>query len=419
MRKIMRFKIVILLIFSFGLLIISCKKTIFETRFRLSKTSKRPYDIKFFYDKVQQSSIELHEITASLKNGILDELNDSTNNIYMIVSPQFYPNANEIYRIKYFASKGQTVFISSFNFSDELIDSLYYRSEKVNMNLGFPPHLTRKSWHINYKEYDGNVTEYKYPGHFPVISNFKSIHEFSNNTTSNIDTLITDSFKNNVMLRINCGNGLIYLCNNPIIFSNYFLLHKKNYQFFNQIASELNLENSHVYWDDYFRKRTRIPQNDDSEDYDENDPGDTRFFEVISENPPLSWAFYTFLIAVVLFVLNYFRRIQMPVPVQKSLKNNTEAYINVVSGLYWQKQNHKLIAEKIIHQFFEYLSSQYHIYSKDFVESEIPKISQKTGRSVRLLKEINNSIEFVRNSKEIEQHSLINLYHKVNEFYVG
>ncbi len=417
-----------LLIFSTILLINACKKEekVFDARVTVRTTSYKPYDIKFFYDEVKKVGKGYEEAKYSPKTGtFLTTKNVDSMYTYFVVSPQFYPTSREINHIKTYAGRGNNVFISSFSFSDEFIDSLYFRGNKTSqMPHYFPPIMYNKNLEVMWKDYDLQIP-FKYTGQSPITAKLNEFNLYSGNAIKSVDTLITRSDGDIQLVRFECGYGNIYVSNNPILLSNYFLLQKKNYKFFNLLSDKLNLENSYILWDDYFRKVYSIPTaegSDNSNDFESSnntneEVGDTSFFKIINENRSLKWAFYTFLVGIALFFLNFFRRIQKPIPIQQSLKNNSEAYINVVGGLYWQQQNHKSIAEKIISQFFEYLSNSFHLQSKDFLEGDLNKISQKTGRRIGVLKDIQNSIQFIRTNDEIEQQNLINLYQKVNDFY--
>ncbi len=403
--------VVMMLIFLFyGLSQKSKTNKVFDKTFTVSSTSYKPYDTKFFYDEIKKNASGFEEKKVSIENSGL--LGFEGASIYMVVSPQFYPTSEDIHQLKNYASNGNTAFICSFGLSTELIDSLYYSTKSDEVDIGFPPYMNEMKWHINWKE-DDSTSRFSFPGHKPQVAVLDSIYLKSNDAVTQIDTLIVDEKNQIMMLEITCGEGRIFLCNNPILLSNYFLLNKNNYTFFNKIAQKINLSDSFVIWDDYYRT-VRFDTNDERKK-----AGKSAVLKVIFEHPPLLWAFYTFIAGILLFTLIYYRRIQKEVPIYASLKNNSEAYINVVSGLYWEQQNHKSIADKVITQFFDYLLSNFHIHHKDFQENELQKISQKTGRSLKLVQEIFEEISFVKSEEEIKKQVLINLYQKINSFYQG
>jgi len=397
--------IVIFLIFGLGRFFDNNQK--FDKFFTVSRDSYKPYDCKFFYDELKRNTGgDFSEIKVSFENssyGLFGTLKSS----YVVVSPYFYPSATDINHLKNFASKGNHVFIASFSLSAEFIDSLYYTPSSHEMSVAFPPDLKESRWGINWKGAAGADTTYRLWGHKPTTAVMDSIFLLGNNAITAIDTLVTDDAGKIQMLEITCGQGRIFLCNNPILISNYFLLYKNNYSLFNKIADKINLAESNVIWDDYYHNVNA----------NKSEIGKSKVLEVISKNPPLEWAFYTFIAAVLLFILIYYRRIQKPIPVYVMPKNNSETYINTVSGLYWQQQNHKSIADKVIAQFFEYLLHNYQIHLKDFQETELEKISLKTGRSKESVREIFEEINSVRSQEAISKQSLMHLYQKINSFY--
>jgi hypothetical protein len=380
---------------------------VFDKSFNVSAISYKPYDCKFFYDEVKKLAKSKFE---ERKTAFSFDFYKEEKSTYMVVSPYFYPNTESIHQLKNFAQQGNTVFICAFSLSTELADSLFFSTRSDEINIGFPPYLEEKKWSISWHE-NQDITPYKFPGHQPNVAVLDSIYLLGNNAITDIDTLITDNQNKIQMLKMTCGEGQFFLCNNPILLSNYFLLHKNNYTFFNKVAQKINLQDNHIIWDDYY-KNVRSSDSDDQPKV-----GESAVMKVIMQNQSLRWAFYTFLLGLASFFLIYYRRIQKEVPIYTSLKNNSEAYINVVSGLYWDQQNHKSIADKIISQFFEHLSTNFHLNPKDFHESELEKISQKTGQSLAKIKVIFQEINQVKLQEEISKQNLISLYQKINSFY--
>ncbi|GAB3510710.1 DUF4350 domain-containing protein [Emticicia fontis] len=395
----------------FGLVFFSSKKK-FDTNFTVSPSSYKPYDCKFFYDELKRNAGGgFRENTVRFELGSYNAL-ATANNTYVIVSPNFYPSSEDIHQLKKFAGKGNKVFISAFGLTTEFIDSLYNSPTSGDLHSIYPPPLAEGRWSITWRE-DSLTTQYNLLGHKPNTAILDSIFLAHNDLITHIDTLIVDDKKYVQMLELTCGYGRIFLCNNPILVSNYFLLYKNNYTLFNKIADKINLADNNIIWDDYYRTVNRVG---DYPDYSSG-IGRSEVLRVIFKNPPLVWAFYTFLAGALLFLLIYYKRIQKPIPIYNTPKNNSETYIKVVSGLYWQQQNHKSIADKLIAQFFEYLAHNHHIQIKDFQESELEKISLKTGRSLQSIHEIFDEINRIKSQDEISKKDLMSIYQKINAFY--
>jgi hypothetical protein len=402
--------IVIFLSSGLGLFFSSDKK--FDKFFTVSPNSYKPYDCKFFYDELKRNAGGgFNENKRSFDVSAYNNL-ESVNNTYMVVSPNFYPTTEAVHQLKNFANKGNNVFIAAFGFTTEFLDSLYYSPKNDDPSIAYPPYLVESRWNITWREDSLLTTKYHLWGHKPGTTVLDSIFLLSNNLVTDIDTLVTDNANNIQMLEVTCGYGRIFLCNNPILVSNYFLLYQDNYTLFNRIADRINLADNNIIWDDYYRTVNSLEDSGNSSGI-----GRSEVFRVIFQNPPLVWAFYTFIAGIALFLLIYYRRIQKAIPIYSTPKNNSEAYINVVSGLYWQQQNHKSIADKIITQFFEYLAHNFHIHAKDFQESELEKISLKTGRSTQNIREIFDEITYIKSQDEITKQSLMNIYQRINSFY--
>ncbi|UTA69559.1 DUF4350 domain-containing protein [Emticicia sp. 21SJ11W-3] len=391
----------------FGISRLSARSKKFDKFFTVSPHSYRPYDCKFFYDElVRNSGGRFTENDLSFENSNYGILGTARNS-YVVVSPYFYPSGKDIHQLKNFAGRGNTVFIAAYSLSTELIDSLYYSPHSDMVGLLFPPALKESRWYINWHEQNNTTTPYYLWGHKPATAVLDSVFLLGENSVTAIDTLITDETGQIQMLELTCGEGRIFLSSNPILLSNYFLLYKNNYTLFNKIAEKINLKENNIIWDNYYNSKPDEKLN----------IGKSKVLEVIFKNTPLVWAFYTFLAAILLFILIYYRRIQKPVPVYVMPRNTSETYIQTVSGLYWQQQNHKSIADKVIAQFFEYLLQNYQLHQKDFQEATLEKISRKTGRSQQVINEVYEAVGSVRSQDVISKESLINLYQKINSFY--
>ncbi len=241
---------------------------------------------------------------------------------------------------------------------------------------------------------------YSYPGHTPITAPIDSVYALTNNTVSKIETLIETNGGMPKMLKMSCGKGKIYYSNSPIMFSNYFLLHKKNYQFLNEFIKETELDSRHIIWDEYYRK---LKSNEEKSTL-------SRVLGIIHQYPPLTWAFYTLMVGLALFALIYYRRISRQIPVISPLKNSAIGFTTVLSNLYWNRQDHGAIAHKIVQHLYEYLYTKFKIAHKDFTLENLDIITQKTGVDASIIKDILRQIEQLNNGIEVNKAFLIDLW---------
>src|SRR5699024_409230 len=131
------------------------------------------------------------------------------------------------------------------------------------------------------------------------------------------------------------GKGKLLLHTSPQVFTNFFMLSGKNYEYTENLLSYLDLARP-IYYDAY------------------HDPGKAAYLSplyIILTNKYLKWGYYMLLIGVVLFVIFEGKRKQKAIKVLPPFRNKTYEYTRTIAGLYLDKKDHTAIAHKKIDQF--------------------------------------------------------------------
>src|SRR5690606_24922932 len=144
------------------------------------------------------------------------------------------------------------------------------------------------------------------------------------------DTLIN-------LIRVNLGQGHIYIHTNPLAFTNVSLLYG-DYQYTNEILS-LSSHKNFVWLNNNSLKKSQLKEH---------------ALQFIFSNPSLKWAWYLTLIALLLFLLINSKRKQKAIPVIEPLKNTTVDFIKTVSNLYLDSKDYNSIISKRLVYFNEY-----------------------------------------------------------------
>lgn len=402
-----------------GLLVVftiyGCNNRRFSKYFTMSTTSYKPYDNKFFYDELKKANKNFGTNENTLLVYADENINEGeavSNMALIFMLPRFRPDENEMRALKQFVARGNNVIILSYSINQIVRDSLFYQVDESNNYLNFfPPRLEREFYQVTWRNVPRSAlskTSYSYPGHTPITAPLDSVYELSGNSVSKIEPLLIKNGGMPQMLKMTCGKGHIYYSNAPIMFSNYFLLYKKNYQFLNEFIQETELDSRHIIWDEYYRKRK--PQESEGSTL-------SRVLGIIHQYPPLKWAFYAFLAGLALFVSIYYRRTLKQVAVIPPLKNSALGFNNVLSNLYWNRQDHAAIATKIVQHLHEYLYTKFQIYNKDFTLENLSAITQKTNVDELVIKDILRQIEQFQNGIEVDKDFLNSLYQNTRKFY--
>ena len=380
----------------------------FDRKMRFSTNTYRPYDIRFFAEQVKKNAKKGYEINTEKPDDYNKKLDDSEK-LMIISSPHFLPNDEETWRILDFVDAGNLVFISSLNISPVFLDSLLVPEQASSFYNNYPPtpyDTDSLSIIWNKSKNDSSQAIFTYPGH-----DFNSYSSYVLDKSEMVEWLSKTNTGELALGRVSYGDGYIYFLEKPITLTNYFLLHKQNYRYFNRLWEQLEGDKRMVIWDEFYLRHTIQRPNAEFEK-----PGESYFWQVISKHSPLKWAILTFLLGIGLYILIHFRRLQVPIRIIPENKNTSFGFVEALSSLYWKQQDHKLIADKIVVQFHEYLHSQYRIFAKDLNRENAGKIAQKINGKLEDLEEIISQINIINASTEISKNELMNFYKDVFKY---
>lgn len=383
---------------------------IFHDFISYKEKTKEPYGVYYVSEQFKIKSAGKFGINKSK----IDESYfgvKKTNNIYAVVAPQFLPTENEVSKLMEFAELGNDVFISAFSLSPAFMNELLKLDTTSEFYNEFPvirqyTDSIKLTWY-NYNDTLNIKSElFQYPGASVYNDN---LEYFDGN--ENGEYLSYDEENYPGLMKFKRGKGQIYVQLSPMSMTNYFLLHKQNYKYLNYIFKELDISNKTLIWDRYYRNRKAITYDGEPEE-----PKDSYFWELLNKKPPLKWAVFTFLAGLLLFLVNNSRRVQKPIPVIPEPSNDSALFASALAGLYWNEQEHKEIADKIILHFYDYCNKHFRITQKDFANNDIIKISQKTQKSEAEIKDILQQIASIKEQDQISKNELLSLYNKAYNF---
>jgi hypothetical protein len=374
----------------------------FDRTIQYTPKTFKPYDTRFFYESLQKYAGKgfKKNRTAPGPKTLTGE-----NTIYVICSPNFLPDETEKREIFKFVAAGNDLILSTFSVSDNALDGLsdilYIDSKLRKPFWGVHDSLSIK-WH--------NGQKYSYPG--SAASTPIYLDEFEENNAPEI--LSTDEKDNwPSLVAFKYGKGKIYIQLQPTVFSNYFLLHKDNSALLSNLFQDLDIKNKRVIWDDFYINLKDASQRRSNNN--QSPKGESFFLKMLKEHPPLQWAVITFLIALILFVINHSRRVRQPIEKLPDVQNTSLEFTNAIAELYWQRKDHNSIAHKIQLQLQSYLFSNYKIFAKDLNENNTEFIATKTGKSQEEITQLLKSIQEVKTT-DISDQKLIEFYRLVYKF---
>jgi hypothetical protein len=309
-----------------------------------------------------------------------------TNSNYLIVSKSVVLSKYDFKEMVNYIKAGNSVFITAFDWRGILADTLELRTaieyQRKNAGLNFTNSALKRAKDYQFDKDISNT----------YFESFDTLHAV---------VLGKNELDHSNLLRFDYGKGHLFLCADPLLFSNYSILNNQGDDYASKALSYLPAQST-IYWDEL--------QNGDIMD----DPSPMRVFFA---HPSLQWAYYISLFSLVIFVLYEMKRRQRIIPVIEPLKNSTVDFAKVVGQVYYEQRNNLNIAQKKIIFFMEHLRTKYYLKTAKLDMEFIERFSQKTGVSYSFAQEMVNHINYVNVQRQINDHELIKLNQLIEQFY--
>jgi len=332
--------------------------------------------------------------------------NESTNtySLYFLVTKNLILSTDEVNAMIEYVKAGNDLFISADYLDEKLLDALYCSVNRKGEIINEVNGKMRDTYVSMFYGKDFSASKYSYY-YFPFLNYFSS-YDPSISRVLGVNELNLPNY-----IVIFSGRGRLYLHLAPRIFSNYFLLTKDNYHYFENATAYLRFNPQYIYWDAYYKEFSSTRNKNNLKNKDQFSS-----LEVIKENPPLLWAFYLALAALLLFVLFNIKRKQRVIEVIKPNTNTTLAFTETIGRLYLQHKNNRNIAEKMITFFYEYLRKKYFINTSAVTPQFIHSLSGKSGVNEKETQELFKLINTIQEQDEVTDEELLELNLKIENF---
>ncbi|MBK6524534.1 MAG: hypothetical protein IPG07_02680 [Crocinitomicaceae bacterium] len=229
------------------------------------------------------------------------------------------------------------------------------------------------------------------------------------------DTLIvsgTNSQSKPNFLKIQYGNGMIFLHSTPYLFTNISLMKKDGFDYAEKVLR--HIPPGRVQWDRY-----NLEEHIWDEEGDGNGGAEKRqsILQFILAHPPLAWATVLLLIGAFLYAVFKGKRMQKVIPAAESKENTSLGYINTLSSLYLQENKHQKLIRLKEKTFLNFIADHYYIISKEADEKFISKVALKSQIEKEKIAEIFKLFRELENLPQVSDDQLILLHQKIEYFY--
>src|SRR5882724_8077981 len=365
----------------------------------LWRKDKIPYGTYFAYENLKyifpNAAITINKNSPAHFNFNYASTNGNNiagRKVYIIISPRMIPDKSEINALMNFVGEGNQVFISSFHIGDSLLSFL-----KIRTRDNYDPANVGDSLRVSvYNPVSYDSLSFYYPG-FNIDSR-----------VSSMDSQYTTILGQDAEGRANFvkfgykGGGAIYLHFAPLAFSNFFLLHRDNKAYYDNVFSHLAFSATEVKWDDYFRYTKT---------------NNFSSLQYIFGNRSLRWAFWLVLLLFALIYLFESKRRQKLIPILQPLNNSSLDFVRTIGRLYYQQKDNGNLVTKMITHFLDHIRTKYNLATSVLDDDFIDRLSYKSGFNKQELKDMVHDIKLFQENPSCTDDELLALNKKMEVFF--
>lgn len=335
------------------------------------------------------------------------ELADENNHNYAIVTRSFFPDETEIKALLYHVQLGNDVLLAT-----ELLPPQLHNALDVNISE-YAFQEQNDSIRLNFEKAPLRTSKGDYRFKKNTVDYY--ISAYNTKTTTVIGR---NQYNEPTLVKISRGKGNLYLCSTPLAFTNVNMVDPSNHEYISKVLS--HLPNKQTYWaSEYgYDRQNRDEFNDFNNDNENDLPQEEEHsvMELVWENEPLTWAFWMILGTALSYMLFGIKRRQRPIPVVKPITNTTIEFVKIIGEVYFQKGDHKNLAQKKISYFLEYIRSGFHVKTHEFTDDMYEKISERSGIEYDHVAEVFEYIHVVKAKKKLTQTELLHLTNLIEDF---
>jgi hypothetical protein len=325
--------------------------------------------------------------------------NDDTNQVLIIISPQLLADDSEMYNLVDFANRGNTIFISTRKLSVSAMDVLHNKSsvsfDAIDLYDSLKLSLEKPSFN---KKIFATYPGFRYDTYFYQVD------------SAITQVLSVDEQGDPNFIRLQTGRGNIYLHLAPLAFSNYFILHKDNYHYYEQALSVVSNDVEHIIWDEYYLNKKWF-------NHGEEDKDGEGWLGELFKYPGLKAGLLTIGAACVLFMIVEGRRRQSIIPRIEPVKNESLDFIKTIGWLYYEQVDHKNLAKKMAQYFTDHIRNRYQLRTNSLDENFIQLLHQKADYPEASVRQLVAFINFLDEAPAISENQLVSFHKQLENFY--
>lgn len=317
----------------------------------------------------------------------------------ILVSGFFNADEYEIKKILDFASNGNYVFIIGRGFSTDAQAAFNFTYGQDNSSIFYTESQDSLRVKLEKPSFSSD-SMYVYPG-----KKFESWFE-TIDTTHTVVLGRNETYPD--FIRMNIGEGSVFIHSAPLAFSNYFILHKNNIHYFEQTLSVIPSDVGIIVWNDYYLNK-RVNNN--------NRERSPNWLGVLIKFPAFKAGFFALLLLLILWVLLSSRRKQRMIPEYAKPRNESLDFVKTMGRLYYERRDHQNLSKKMAIYFLEYVRSTYKLPTHTLDEQFVEALHFKSGYSKDDLNVIVSFVQYLQDNGSVDEQQLIHFHNQLESFY--
>jgi hypothetical protein len=379
-------------------------------------SDKIPYGT--FMMKELLDTVGLFGNFIQLYAGVESELEDHprVNDIYFFIGEQSHmPDTSARYLLE-FVEKGNTAFLSTTSFPDELGYELFYNSYDI---LEDDP-TTDTIQFLKFEHRDLVSKRHKFKS---INNNEAEITDWNYFEEENFDlplgeepiVLGTNTKGKWNYVKLKYGEGYFFLHTTPYCFTNISMMKRDGFMYAERVLE--HIPPGRVQWDRYnLKKHARYSPGGPTSS---QSGGERRrsMLEFIMVHPPLVWALIILVMGALLYALFKGKRMQKIIPAAELKENTSLEYVNTLSSLYMQQGTHSKLIGLKEKTFLNFIGERYYIITNKADEKFIEKVAVKSQVNKETIGEIFEMFDHLNDAVQVSDDNLILLHKKIEYFY--
>lgn len=374
-----------------------------DGRITLDRKDKIPYGTWVAFHELDKIFPEARVLVNHDQPGSWDSLStyDSAQAL-IIITPRFQASEYEMERLIRFAEHGNDVFISSDYISSdaEKLTGGYTSSfSSVHNYVGDMIIPDTLSLQLD-KTVNADEPTYTYPG-----EKFDAV--FLKTDSNYTEILGRDLKALPDFIRLRTGRGQIFIHLAPLAFSNYFILHRQNMRYYEQVMSLIRPSVKKVVWDEYYLAKKG----------GEDEPDGEKWLSVLFRHKALRAALLTAILALFVYTIMEMRRKQRIIPVMAPPRNDSLDFVKTIGRLYYDKADHRNLCRKMGAYFLEHVRNRYKLPTGNLDESFMQLLQFKSGAPEQDIRGIVTFIKYAEDAPVVTADELTHFHQQLESFY--